>query len=161
MVRRMVILAVALVLATTGIAHAQYIPGQPGFTIDPDTCPTTGCDVVISGVGCPAATEVNAFVLVGGQEIFIGGGVSADDPDGSFEFGATIPPLAAGEYTVILRCGDVTLSNIITITGTSIAGPLPRTGTDVMSFVRIALVLIAVGGLLLVSERKRRRHAAT
>jgi hypothetical protein len=158
-VRRMVVLAVALLMAMTGVAHAQYIPGQPGFTIDPDTCPSTGCDVVISGVGCPPATEVNAYLIVDGREIFIGGGVSEDDPDGGFEFGATIPPTPPGEYTVIVRCGPVSLSNIITITGSSVTGPLPRTGSDIMGFVRLALVLLALGGLLLVSERKRRRHA--
>jgi hypothetical protein len=158
--RRMVVLAVAFLMAMTGVAHAQYIPGQPGFTITPDTCPDTGCDVVISGVGCPPATEVNAYLIVDGREVFIGSGVSEDDPDGAFEFGATIPPVPAGEYTVLVRCGPVSLSNIITITSTAvIRPPLPRTGSDILGLLRIALVLLAIGGLLLVSERKRRRHA--
>ena len=159
-----VLVSVVVVLAAGGIAAAQYVPGQPGFILDPDRLPDTGGQTTIRGVGCPPDTEVNAFILVDGAEIPIGSGRSADDPDGGFEFVATVPPLPAGEYTVLVRCGPVTLSNILTIFSTAVPAPppgqegtLPRTGTDSLTLVRWALLLVAVGGLLAVTERRRRR----
>ncbi|WP_334143546.1 hypothetical protein [Rhabdothermincola sp.] len=167
MARRIVVLALALVLATGAVAHAQYVPGQPGFQLDPATLPDTGGSTTISGVGCPPNVPVEGFILVGGQEIFIGSGMVKNDKDGPFQFVAQIPPLPAGEYTVIVKCGGVIMSNLLTITSTTPItlrpqpGPLPRTGADVLGFVKIGLGLVVVGGLLLLAERKRRRAEIT
>jgi len=159
-VRRIVVLALALVMATSATAFAQYVPGQPGFEIDPPTVPSTGGQVTITGVGCPPGSEVQAFIIVDGQEVFIGGGFVDDDPDGPFEFLADIPALPPGEYTIIVKCGTLTMSNILTVTGTTPTSrqvtPLPRTGSDTMGFVRIGLGLVAVGGLLLLANKRRR-----
>lgn len=169
LVVRFVVVALAgLLLAGTGVASAQYVPGQPGFILDPDRLPDTGGQTTIRGVGCPPDTPVFAYILVDGAEIPIGSGRSADDIDGGFEFVATVPPLPAGEYTVIVRCGPVTLSNILTIFSTAVppvpeppgaTGTLPRTGSDALDLVRWALLLVAVGGLFAISERQRRRRA--
>lgn len=163
MVRRIVVLALALVVATGAVARA-YVPGEPGFILDPATLPDTGGSTTISGVGCPPGVPVEAFILVGGAEIFIGSGVVRNDPDGPFQFQVNVPPLPAGEYTVIVKCGGTIMSNILTITSTTPItlrpqpGPLPRTGGDVMGFVKIGLGLVAVGGLFLLADRKRRRR---
>lgn len=164
MVRRIVVLALTLVMATAVAASAQYVPGQPGFQIDPGTVPSTGGQVVITGVGCPPSVEVQAFIIVNGEEIFIGGGFVGTDPDGPFEFFGEIPVLPPGEYTVIVKCGPLTLSNILTVTGTTPTStqvtPLPKTGAETMGFLRVGLGLVAVGGLLLLANRRRRTDEA-
>lgn len=163
MARRIVVLAFALVLASGAVAHA-YVPGEPGFILDPATLPDVGGATTISGVGCPPNVPVQGFILVNGVEQFIGSGVVTNDPDGPFQFPLTIPSLPAGEYTIIVKCGPTVMSNILTITSTTPItlrpqpGPLPRTGADVMGFVKIGLGLVAVGGLFLLADRKRRRH---
>lgn len=160
MVRRMVVVAVALVMAMAATAHAQYRPGQPGFEIDPAVLPCEGGPATISGVNLAPASTASASIVIDGSTVPVGSGTVVDDPDGPFQFPVTVPPLSGGEYTVIVTDGVITLSNIVTsncpVSSTIAPGKLPRTGSDSMSFVRIALALIAVGGLLLLAERRRR-----
>jgi LPXTG-motif cell wall-anchored protein len=169
----LVLMAVTLALGAVAApaAHAQYVAGQPGFIIDPSEVPDTGGQVTITGFGCPPDEVVDAYLLAPDGEILIGSGVSSDDPDGSFQFVATIPPTPAGEYPVLVRCGAVTLSNTLRITSTAVpaaapgaaqaaTGTLPRTGGDAVPWLRIGFVLVAVGGLLALSARRRRRAYA-
>lgn len=164
----LVLMAVTLVFGAIAAptAHAQYVPGQPGFIIDPSELPDTGGQATITGFGCPPDEVVNAYLLGPDGEVLIGSGVSSDDPDGSFQFAVTVPPTAAGEYPVLVRCGAVTLSNTLRITSTAgpaaqpTTGALPRTGGDAVPWLRIGFVLVAVGGLLALSARRRRRAYA-
>jgi LPXTG-motif cell wall-anchored protein len=168
-IRRILVL-VGAILVVGGLvapaAHAQYIPGQPGFIINPSELPDTGGQTTITGFGCPPDEVVNAYLLGPDGEIFIGSGRSTDDPDGSFEFVVTVPPIAAGEYTVLVRCGPVTLSNTLVITSTAVpttaatTGTLPRTGGEPLPWLRIGFALVAVGGLFAMSARRRRRAYA-
>jgi hypothetical protein len=165
-------------------ASAQY-PPPVGFIIDPSTIPAfTSTTVYIEGLGCPRASTASIFIVVDGEEVFLGSTPVDDDAEGGFRANVTIPPLPPGEYVVLVRCGNLVLSSILTVVGdspttvtpptssiptsstsaqstpaqsTPAAGPLPRTGSDPWALVRIALLLLAAGGLLALQARKRRQ----
>jgi LPXTG-motif cell wall-anchored protein len=154
-----------LLVASTTAAHAQYIPDQPGFIITPSTT-TAGSQVSFAGQGCPQGSTVT-FTLNG--QVLASGPVN---PDGTFNVPGTVPAgLADGQYTVIATCGDVTMSNILTIVSGSssvipgtpgtagTSGTLPQTGSNSLVIARVALALLAVGGLIVLGTRRRRATA--
>ncbi len=163
------VLAIAVgvlaLLASAAPAGAQYVPGQPGIIVDPSEMSDAGGVAEIQGFGCPAATPVDAYIVVEGEEVPIGSSTSEDDPDGSFTIPITVPASPAGEYTVLVRCGPLTLSTLLTLTPSPVAGTaevtategtLPRTGGDAVNLVRVAALLIAAGGITALVVRKRR-----
>lgn len=158
MLRRLIVLSAALLMVFASAAHAQYVPGQPGFILDPNQVLEGGATTTASGVGCPPSTNV-VFTIDGVQ---VGTTVSRPDPDGSFDATLSIPAsFAPGEYTVVATCGNVRMTNTLTITAVPTSEPtsattLPRTGSDSMLLVRIGLALAATGGLLVLGTQKRR-----
>jgi hypothetical protein len=168
--RRIAVVLLAVTAAIIAVpvaaspAAAQYQP-VCGFLIDPPVGPEAGGNVVIEGFGAPRNSVVSVYLLVGGQEIFLGETIADDDPDGEFRLTVRIPPLAPGEYVVQVRCGPVTVSSIFTVTGEVVPapprpGPLPRTGLDPWLLVRLALILLVAGGFLVNEARKRRHQVA-
>lgn len=166
--RRFAVLAVAIgVIAGVAVfaspASAQYIPGQPGCIPEPaqidENVSTPG---VVDCIGCPPNVQANAYVLVDGDEVLIGSAQTSTDDDGGVTIPVTYPALEAGDYTLLVRCGPVLLSNVLTVVGQGsdliARGPLPVTGSDSKLLVQIALILVVVGGLLALSSRKR-KHA--
>jgi LPXTG-motif cell wall-anchored protein len=159
------IVAGVLVVASPP-ASAQYNPGEPGCILDPAQINAdTETPGVIQCINCPPSTPGNpviaeAFIVVSGNEIAIGSAQVSDDEDGPVTIPVLYPALPDGDYTIIVRCGPVLLSNVLTVVGTGgqVAGPLPRTGSDSGWLLRLALILITVGGLLALATRKR-RHA--
>ena len=162
MIRRVLAIAAMLLLVPATAAYAQYNPGQPGFIITPSTT-TAGSQVSFVGEGCPAGSTVT----------FTSNGVTlASGPvgsDGKFAVPGTVPAsFGPGQYTVTATCGDVLMTNILTVVaatsgvipGTSgTSGSLPRTGSDSMLLVRIGLGLLAAGGLVVLATRRRRAMA--
>jgi hypothetical protein len=156
-----VLIGVIVVFAAP--AKAQYVPGVPGCIPDP---PTINEDTETSGVleciGCPPNTLAEAVIVVNGNEVPIGSAQVSDDEDGGVVIPVVYPALPSGDYLVLVRCGDALLSNVLTVadTGGQVIrqGPLPITGSDSGWLVRIALLLITIGGLLALMARKR-RHA--
>jgi hypothetical protein len=146
---------------------AQYVPGEPGCIPDPATIQEdTETSGVLDCIGCPPSTPgnpviANAVIVVDGVEIPIGSAQVDDDDDGTVTIPVVYPALPDGDYLILVRCGDALLSNVLTVVGTGgqiISGPLPVTGSDSGWLVRIALILITIGGLLALMARKR-RHA--
>ncbi|MCX7620335.1 MAG: LPXTG cell wall anchor domain-containing protein [Acidimicrobiales bacterium] len=151
-----VALGVALLAVCVGLgapAGAQYPPGQPGFIITPSST-TAGSPVTIAGQGCPPGSTV-VFTIDGNQ---IGSLPVSMDSDGTFSGTIVIPAnLAPGDYVVVGTCGNVVMSNTLTILSTE----LPRTGSDrSLPLAKSGLVLIAIGGLLVLAVRGRRSRAA-
>jgi len=164
-IRRFAVLAVAVSLIAgfsllASPASAQYIPGQPGCIPEPAQIDAnTGTTGVLDCIGCPPDVRADAYVLVDGEEVLIGSAQTDDDDDGGVSIPVTYPPLPAGEYTILVRCGPVLLSNVLTVVGSGadvISGPLPVTGSDSSLLIQIALMLIIIGGLLALATRKRR-----
>lgn len=155
-----VFLVVALMIGLPAAAHAQYVPGEPGFILDPDTVQEGGASSFVSGVGCPRDTAVDVSIL--GESV--GKTTSRNDPDGTFETSIQIPAsLGPGEYVVAVSCGMVRMTNILTVTAIPVTvpdagggGDLPRTGSDSMVLVRIGLMAVTLGGLLVLGARAKR-----
>jgi LPXTG-motif cell wall-anchored protein len=152
-----IVAVIGVFLATLGLlvapAGAQYPPGQPGFIITPSST-TAGSTVSIAGQGCPPGSTV-VFTIDGTQ---IGAIPVSMDPDGTFSGTVVIPSnLAPGNYVVVGTCGNVVMSNSLTI----LSSELPRTGSDrSLPLAKSGLVLIAVGGLFVLAVRNRRGRAA-
>jgi LPXTG-motif cell wall-anchored protein len=158
----LITLVVGLFAFTATPAQAQY-DGPCGLILNPpEIAADTATSIEVSGVCCPAASIADIFVVVDGQEVFVGTAQVANDTDGGFNQVVTIPPLPAGEYSVVVHCGPVTLSAVLTVVGTTTVttGALPRTGSDPWTFIRIAVLLVAIGGFLLLFTRKRRQELA-
>jgi hypothetical protein len=158
---------IGAVIGFAAPVKAQYVPGQPGCIPDPATIDEdTQTSGVLNCIGCPPSTPgdptlAEAFIVVDGVEVAIGSAQVGEDRDGPVTIPVVYPALPAGDYLILVRCGDALLSNVLTVVGTGgqiISGPLPVTGSDSGWLVRLALVLIIIGGLLAMMARKR-RHA--
>ena len=163
MIRRMLVLGALLVttMATLAItattASAQYVPGTPGIIVTPGSV-TVGGAITVQGTGCPA--NVTVTIKIG--TIVVGTATSNDA--GNFTFHVTLPPsIKPGQYTVHALCGDLDLTAVLSVsalpptTTISTGGTLPKTGTDSGLWVKIGLSFVAVGGLLVLATRRRRR----
>jgi LPXTG-motif cell wall-anchored protein len=152
-----------LFVVPTAPASAQYIPGQPGCIADPTQIDAnTATSGTITCIGCPPGTTAGAYVVVDGEEVQIGSAQVGDDEDGGVTISVSYPSLPPGDYTTLVRCGDVVLSNVLTVVGLGGQqvgrGPLPVTGSDSRLLLQIAITLVVIGGLLAIAARKR-RHA--
>ena len=164
MIRRILVLGALLVttmaaLAVTATAvSAQYVPGQPGIIVDPNST-TVGGTVTVEGSGCPADGTVT--IKIGTVEV----GTVTSDEEGNFILKDIVlpPSITPGQYTVHALCGDLDLTAVLSVsalppsttTATTVA-TLPKTGTDSGSWVKVGLGLVAVGGLLVLATRRRR-----
>jgi len=144
----------------TAPASAQYVPGQPGCIADPtEIQANVSTPGTLNCVNCVAGAQADAFVVVDGQKIPIGSATVSTDKDGPVSIPVIYPALPPGDYLILVDCG-IELSNVLTVTGTGgqSTGALPVTGSNSALLIQIALMLIAVGGLLALAARKR-RHA--
>jgi 5'-nucleotidase len=142
-------------LAATA-ASAQYVPGNPGIIVNPPSVQVGGT-ITVQGTGCPAGSHV--VIKVG--DTTVGDATASNDSDGSFTVTITLPPsIGPGQYLVHALCGDLDLTAVLSVTAlattTTVTATLPVTGTDSGTWVKVAVVLVAVGGLLVLAARRRR-----
>lgn len=142
-------LAFAAVLLFAVPASAQYVD-DGSLTIDPpDAGP--GDTVTVTGTACGEPNvDVTVTATQGGQSIVIGQATTG--PDGSYTLNATIPAsFTDGPYTISDSCGAV-----LHVGGATAGTSLPRTGSNSTGTLwRVAVVLLAAGGLLVLTSRKR------
>jgi len=173
-IRRIVALTVCTLAAVgivgVGTAQAQYNETDCRFLVTPLE-PAPGQEVTINGQGFPANQPVN-FNL--GQ--FTIASATTDAGGGVYATGV-IPNVEDGTYDITVDCGGVASNESITVnsganssgnnasgsnagsTG-STTGSLAGTGADPLPFVKAALMLLAVGGLIVLAT-KRRQPART
>jgi LPXTG-motif cell wall-anchored protein len=157
LIRRMLMLSGLFVVLFASAAHAQYVPGEPGIIVDPNTVEVGGT-IDVQGQGCPSGSEVTIYV----DDILIATTVASDDGTGSFDVKDIVLPssIGPGTYTVHAFCGELDLTAVLTVTAVATTTPtqtvLPVTGSDNGVYVKAALALIAVGGLLVLGTRRRR-----
>lgn len=145
MIRRMFILGAMALMVFAPAAHAQYT-GDPGASVS-DSTVSSGDTVTVTAEGCEVGSTVT-FFLDGNS---IGSGVADADGVAAADVVITGSP---GSHTISNSCNDLTIA--ITIAGGGTAGALPRTGSDSsLPLAKIAIVLIAAGGLLIIAARKR------
>lgn len=162
MIRRILVLSAVLVVALAGTAHAQYVPGEPGIIVNPDTVEVGGT-IEVTGSGCPRDTEVQIFV---GDVLVATTTTAPDDGTGSFDVTDIVLPdsIGPGEYTVHAMCGDLDLTAVLTVTAAAVqpttapsdTGTLPVTGSDSGLLLKSGFALVAVGGLIVLATRRRR-----
>jgi LPXTG-motif cell wall-anchored protein len=173
MVKRMLVLAVAVVglMATPAMAQ-QYPPGENLITVS-DTAPCPGDAVSVSAKTFQAGAAVT--VKLGDTVV----GTPAAGANGVVELEITIPAGQAQGAVAVTATGpgadgavsltasvDVTACNESPATtvpagggGGAGGGDLPRTGSDgTMTLVRVGVALAALGGVLLAVASKRRRR---
>jgi LPXTG-motif cell wall-anchored protein len=161
-IRRILVLSAVLMVALTGTAHAQYVPGEPGITVDPGTV-VVGGTIEVQGSGCPRDTEVKIYV---GDTLVATTTTAANDGTGSFDVKDIVlpPSLGPGEYTVHAKCGTLDLTSVLSISAVAptstvpATGTLPKTGSDTTGILgQIGIGLVAVGGLVVLVTRRRRQ----
>jgi LPXTG-motif cell wall-anchored protein len=148
-------------VALTGTAHAQYVPGEPGMTVDPGTV-VVGGTIEVQGSGCPRGTEVKIYV---GDVLVATTTTAADNGQGLFDVKGIVlaPGLDPGAYTVHAKCATLDLTSVLSIsavapTTTVVTGTLPKTGASSSGMmVQVGIGMVAVGGLVVLATRRRRQ----
>jgi LPXTG-motif cell wall-anchored protein len=172
--------ALALLLACTlsigllagGTASAQSYPNVATLTADKPT--VDPCDtVILTGTGYLPNSQVT--ITVNGTFA----GTTMTDAQGNFTFPYPVPcNAAAGQLLFTASDGTTTLSTTVSVSAkatsqggnssngsgstgaaTSSGSSLPTTGSNTDTYVRIAVLLIALGGLVLLATRRRDRHS--
>ena len=160
MIRR--VLAVSALLLCLGApvivaspAMAQY-GGTCGFVLTPTTVTPGGTVQVVGQNANP--NEVLVFTI--GDPITIG--TTTADSNGNFTATLTIPAdLAPGTYSVDVNCGNSVSSQTLNVSAANAenaAGNLPTTGSNTLLYLRWALALIALGGLIVLATRRQRHE---
>lgn len=164
MMKKTLVLAVALLIAMAGTAAAQtYPPAGGGPVTVSDTTPTPGQAVTIVASGFQPGTDVT-FMLYS-QPVNLG--TATADAAGTATLQATIPAnIAPGTHTIeATGTGTDGLPRTVTLQITVVApggagvGDLPRTGSDsAIPMSQIAVGAIALGGLMVLVAGKRRNR---
>jgi hypothetical protein len=154
MFKRILMLTMAVLLATVGVAGARPAGYNTGGTIIVDDSTVLGSQVVkVSGSGCqPGSTVTLQFI---GPPNSTPVNVTANS-DGTYSGNVQIPSGAtAGAHTITATCGSQVLSTTVTV-GTAGTG-LARTGTgSTLPLGTIGIGLVAAGGFVVLLARRRR-----
>lgn len=166
MVKKLLLLCAALLIATAGTAAAQdaYPPPQGEQIQVSDATPEPGQQITLRACCFMPGTTVT-FTLYS-QPVTLG--TATADADGWATLVATIPAgTAPGVHTIEatgigLDGQPLTVTQQITVVAPGGAGqPLPRTGSDsTVPMTQIAVAAIAGGGLLVLLANKRRSARA-
>jgi hypothetical protein len=119
------------------------------------TTVSPGQTITVSGTGAVADATVVASI----GDAVVGSGQS--DSTGNFSFSATIPAGLSGTQTLSVNCGEAAGVDAITLTvgaTTTTTAPLPVTGSShTIPLTKLAVGLVAVGGIAVVVARRRSR----
>ncbi len=125
-----------------------------------------GAQLTVTATGYPAGAQVT-FTLDTTPPIVLG--TVTADANGTATLAFTLPKIGNGTYVIsangnpLGNCQVDPSTNLAVdaATATTAAtGTLPRTGTNTAELVQLALVLIAVGGLVTLATRKRRQQSS-
>ena len=158
MLKRLVagtVLAVALLLSVAVSADAQYAEPASLTSSDGGGC-TPGSPVTLTVDNAAPGTDV-IFIFQPDPVVL---GIATADANGTAVLQTRWPVNASsGLHTVVAQGIDgdsVPLDLSVEVTcAPGAAGSLARTGSDSLPWVRIGVVLVALGGILLLTTRKR------
>jgi len=158
MVRRSLALAgvaLAALLLLAPAASAQY-RDDGSIVVDPSN-PGVGDSIIVNGTACgEAGIDVTVSITQGGQTVVIG--TATTGPDGSYTINGSIPNnFVDGTAVISDTCGASYTINIGDVAG---AAALPRTGSETGTMWRVAVALVALGGILVLTARKRTAKVA-
>jgi LPXTG-motif cell wall-anchored protein len=156
MIRRTLVLlgsALLALLLFAPAASAQY-PSDDSISVD-NPNPDVGDTIVVSGDCFPPGSTVTVTLTQGGNTVVLG--TTTSDANGHYSIAVVIPAGFSAGPATLTACG---VSIVINIGGATVA-TLPRTGSSSsLPMARIAVVLVAAGGLLVLSARKRAARAS-
>lgn len=161
MIKRMLLVSCALVLTLVsfGASASAYPPGGGTDVKTDKSSYVTGSDVTITAVGFAAcAGQTVTFTITppdGGPAIVL---TAIANSDGTATVTLVAPPVK-GRYSVVASSsGCANASTVFDVTNSS---RLPTAGSDTHSWVVTATALVLTGvGFVIVTTRRRRRHAA-
>jgi LPXTG-motif cell wall-anchored protein len=141
-------LAFAALIVLAPAASAQY--NEPGTITTDDPNPDVGDSIVVNGTECDPG-PVTVTISQGGQSVVVGQFTAG--ADGTYTGSITVPnSFTAGSATISDSCGNNTTITIGGVSGVT----LPRTGSSSTGTLwRVAVALLAAGGVLVLSARKR------
>ena len=142
-------MALAALLLFAPAASAQY--EDPGSIVTDDPNPDVGDSITITGFACgEPGVDVTITITQNGQSVVVGQATTG--PDGSYTTTIAIPATFTNGTAVITdSCGGQLTLTIGGVSGVA----LPRTGSDSGTLGRVAVALVAAGGLLVLAARKR------
>ena len=109
----------------------------------------------VSGSGCEANTLVVLSLDGGGPQI---GSTTADD-QGNFTATATIPSdSAVGQHSVLATCTDPNGADLVATAPLRVTGGLAVTGANFIPLASVMVVTLAVGLILILIGRRRRKQ---
>ena len=151
----------ALMLAGTS-AFAQTSSSSYGTPVPVSDSQTViaGAEMVVAFANAPPNTEFHAEAHSDPVDL----GTHTSDANGRLVIRFSTAGLEAGAHTLVATGGGVTLSSTFTVVEPEAepvnAAALPRTGSSsTIPLTNVALVLLAVGGLVVLSVRRSRTRA--
>lgn len=169
-ISRLFVVAVAVVAVSSSASAAfAYGPGQTGsLSSSTSTCdPTSGCTLSLTGIGFQPGETIN-FTLYSTPVAL---GSTTADPTGSFTVSETVPAgTPVGSHTIVAvgATSGTTATFAFTVAAASASsvtpapsgsGGLAFTGADVTALAGVGAIALALGGLLILTSRRRRtRH---
>jgi len=155
------LLTLGLLLGTSGVAFA-YGGKTPVITANPSSCPAnTGCTTTVTGANFVPDETVTLTFSDPVQLATV-----TTSSVGGFVTSVTIPPSPTGQFIITATgsTGDsastgITLTAAVTATSTATtsSAPLAFTGADISVMLAVAAMAIAVGGILVLSSRRKVR----
>jgi hypothetical protein len=151
------LISLSVILGISGAAFA-YGPNLPtiGTGAGGGACSTAGCALPVNGTGFDPGSTV---VLTGCGITPVSTVASAT---GTISTTVNIPAGAAGTCTITATEGanvattTVTRGAAATVASATTSAPLALTGADISGLVAIAALAIAVGGVFVLSTRRRK-----
>lgn len=136
-------------------ASAQYV--DDGSIVATPSNPDVGDSITVTGTACAEpGVDVTVSITQGGQTVVIG--TATTGPDGSYTINGSIPNnFVNGTAVISDSCGASYTITIGEVAGTA---ALPRTGSETGTLWRVAVALVAVGGILVLTTRKRTAKVA-
>ena len=160
MIRKSLALLAAVVICAVLVARpaGAQTYGQPtAFILTPSTI-TPGGEVTAIGFGCAKGQVVQ--ISINGQTVATT--IAQNDDRGSFQATFTAPS-TPGQHIVTAQCGSVIMTSALTVIAAPVAisATLPPTGSaSTLPLTKIALALVATGGLVLLAARRRRNPSS-
>ncbi|HVX18454.1 MAG TPA: hypothetical protein VHA73_10530 [Acidimicrobiales bacterium] len=165
MIKRVLIVAAALVAFTAAPAFAQTPPTGPGYG-PPPGAPSLTCSASVASTGVTITCTGSGFghsltITIDFHSQAVTVGTVTSDATGAFTAPVTVPNVAPGAHTITATdSAGNTASFAITVpasaTGsTSTGGGLAFTGAEIGMMTGGAALLLALGGLIILASRKR------
>jgi len=166
-ISRLAVVAAALVaISLPASAAFAYGPGTTGtLALSTSTCSNAaGCSPTASGTGFQPGEPIDLSLHSTPVDL----GTTTADSSGDFSTVVNIPAgTSAGTHSIVAtgETSGTVATTTFTVTAATTSTPsstgLPITGADIAALVGVGAVAVALGGLLVLTSRRRRSRVPT